>query len=288
MNFHEHPSILFLNGWFDKTKQSWESKRFMKLLAGVLVITYLVVIILIELKHYGYIHLELIPQNHFKSIELAFTLLLFFEVISLVFSLVQSISKSMEVQIQIMSIILLRDAFKLFGEFPENYTWPLIQDKVIFMFIDAFGALLIFIIIIMIQRLDKHQPIFKSLDEKLSFVSIKKIISLILLVVFVVMIGLDLADFFIQKDTFDFFHIFFTFLIFIDILLVFIALRYSNSYLFLFRNSGYAIATIIMRLSLGMPQPYNMVLSVLAAIFVLSLVAAYNRVPVSSNREELY
>jgi hypothetical protein len=264
---------------FDRIEKKWESNSFLKILASLLVVVYILAIVLIVLKHNRLITWSFIPDNHFKAIELAFTFLLFFEVISLVFSLVKSVSVSMEAQLQILSLILLRDAFKLFGEFPETYAWTVIHHKVLFMFVDAFGALVIFIIIILIRRIDRHKSICKNLDDQQSFISIKKLIAFVLLLVFAAMILLDVYYFFRQETTFNFFHYFFTILIFNDILLVFISLRYSNHYRILFRNSGFALATIIMRLALETKEPFNVVLGTASALFVLLLVLAYNRIP---------
>ena len=264
---------------FDRIEKKWESDSFLRILAFLLVAVYVLAIVLIVLKHNRLITWNFIPDNHFKAIELAFTFLLFFEVISLVFSLVKSVSVSMEAQLQILSLILLRDAFKLFGEFPETYAWAAIHHKVLFMFVDAFGALVIFSIIIFIRRIDRHKSICKNLDEQQSFINIKKLIAFVLLLVFVAMIVLDVYYFFRQETTFNFFHYFFTILIFNDILLVFISLRYSNHYRILFRNSGFALATIIMRLALETKEPFNVVLGTASALFVLLLVLAYNRIP---------
>ena len=279
MSIAESEFIYRITRVFDRIEKKWDSEPFLKVLAFLLVGAYLLAILLIELKNIGFISWALVPADHFKAIEMAFTFLLFFEVISLVFSLIKSISVSMETQLQILSLILLRNAFKLFGEFPEIYTWHAIQDKVIFMFADAFGALIIFSIIIFIRRIDRHKSICKNIDEQQSFVNIKKIIAFILLITFILLIAFDIYHFFSNKSVFNFFHYFFTILIFNDILLVFIALRYSNSYRILFRNSGYALATIIMRLALELNAPYNDLLGVTAAVFVLLLVIAYNHIP---------
>ena len=279
MSIAESPFVFRLTGWFDRIEKKWESPSFLKMLAFLLVIVYLLAILFIVLRHNQLISWQFIPDNHFKAIELAFTFLLFFEVISLVFSLVKSVSVSMEAQLQILSLILLRDAFKLFGEFPESYAWSVIHQKVLFMFVDAFGALVIFSIIIFIRRIDRHKSICKNLDDQQSFINIKKLIAFVLLFVFMAMILLDVWYFFRQETVFNFFHYFFTILIFNDILLVFISLRYSNHYRILFRNSGFALATIIMRLALETREPYNVALGVGSALFVLLLVIAYNRIP---------
>ena len=279
MSIAESGWVFHLTAIFDRIEKKWESKSFLKVLASLLVTVYLLSVLLIVLKHNHFISWQIIPDNHFKAIELAFTFLLFFEVISLVFSLVKSVSVSMEAQLQILSLILLRNAFKLFGEFPEIYTWNAIQDKVFFMFADAFGALIIFSLIIFIRHADRHKSICKNYEEEQSFINIKKIIAFVLLLTFLTLIIVDVYYFFRQEVVFNFFHYFFTILIFNDILLIFISLRYSNHYRILFRNSGFALATIIMRLALETKAPYNDLLGVLSAIFVLLLVLAYNRIP---------
>ncbi len=279
MSVAESPFAVWLTKLFDRIEEKWDSEPFLKLMAIVLVGSYLLAILFIELKSNGIISWSVIPVDHFKAIELAFTFLLFFEVINLVFSLVKSVSVSMETQLQILSLILLRNAFKLFGEFPDTITWHAIQHKVILMSADAFGALIIFFIIIFIRKIDKHRYISKSIDEQQSFINIKKIIAFILLITFIVLIVTDIYYFFNTNADFNFFHKFFTILIFNDILLVFIALRYCSRYRILFRNSGFALATITMRLSLEIKAPYNDLLGVSSAIFVLLLVMAYNRIP---------
>ncbi|MBN2614110.1 MAG: hypothetical protein JXR71_00320 [Bacteroidales bacterium] len=278
MHYTESKITKIFGNTFDYAEKKWHSHSFARWLASALILTFLLTLVLIELKNAGMIHWEIIPANHFKAIELAFTLLLFFEVISMVFSLVHSVSKSVEIQLQILSLILLRNAFKLFGSFPNDYQISLMQEKIMYMFADAFGALILFGIIILIRRLDKHRGICASVDMQKSFISVKKIIGLILLVVFGVMIVMDVYYFFMEIEPLNFFRIFFTFMIFTDILLVFISLRYSNAYQILFRNSGFALATIIMRLAFEAPAPFNDILGVGAAVFVLCLIVVYNQI----------
>ncbi len=264
---------------FDSIQSRWSSRKFMKMLGTVLVVFYLVSLLMIELQRMGVLGLlfGFIPSNHFKSIELAFTLLLFFEVIELVLSLEKSVSQSMHIQLEILSLILLRSAFKVVGNFPEVITMDAIKEGVIYLFSDAFGALLIFLGVLIIKRFEKSLSICRTEDGLQSFVAIKKILALLLLIIFMVMIVLDVVYFFTGTRTFDFFHSFYTILIFSDVLVVFISLRYSDSYLVLFRNSGFALGTVIIRLALNAAPPFNAVLGVVATIFVLGLVFFYNK-----------
>ncbi len=280
---HKEPYRTILR-FFNSLGRRWESATTYKWLSLLMIVAFLVSLLLILMRKEGFIRWELIPDNPFKTIELSFTLLLFFEVISLVFSLERSVSKSMEVQLEILSLILLRNAFKEFGDFPADFVWNQIQTDVLYMFANAFGALFIFLFIILIRKYEKRLPICKSIDLMKSFIAIKKSLSFLLLLIFIGLIITDAYYFFSGKHTFNFFHKFYTILIFSDIFLVFVSLRYSNSYLVLFRNSGYALATVIIRLALETPTPYNVILGISAALFVLGLVFIYNKVYLSYTR----
>jgi len=264
---------------FDNLSAYWESDKFVKAVGSVLVVVYLVFLLLISLKHVAVLEpfLQMIPDNYFKAIEFAFTLLLFFEVISLVFTIPKSISKSVSIQLEIFSLILLRNAFKIFGDFPDVFSWEIIEHNIYIIFANAFGSLLIFFILVYIKRIEKHLSICKSMVSLLNFVRVKKLISILLLIIFIAMIILDLVFFFLNSEIFDFFHTFYSILIFTDVLIVFISLRYSNNYYVIFRNSGYAIATVLIRIALELPEPYLMLVGVVATLLVLALALVYNK-----------
>jgi hypothetical protein len=276
---YNKPVVLSLITLFDNIEKHWKSRSFMRLLGTLLVLFFLLSLVMIEMQRLGWLgsFFSFIPVNHFKSIEFAFTLLLFFEVVELVLSLEKSVSQSMHIQLEILSLILLRSAFKMVGDFPEVITIDAIKDDVIYIFTDAFGALLIFFGVLLIKRFEKSLSICRTEDGLNSFVAVKKLLALILLMLFVVLITMDVYFFFQDEHTFDFFHAFYTILIFSDVLVVFISLRYSDSYLVLFRNSGFALGTVIIRLALNTNPPYNALLGVLATVFILGLVYLYNK-----------
>jgi hypothetical protein len=60
------------------------------------------------------------------------------------------------------------------------------------------------------------------------------------------------------------------------VLLVLVALCYSSSYHVVFRNSGFAAATVIIRLALTAPRYVNVLLGLGAAVFAVGLSLAYN------------
>ncbi|HEX7488973.1 MAG TPA: hypothetical protein VF341_08705, partial [Anaeromyxobacteraceae bacterium] len=73
-----------------------------------------------------------------------------------------------------------------------------------------------------------------------------------------------------------FFETLYTLLIFADILVVLISTRYSSTYRVVFRNSGVAVSTVLLRLALSAPPYLNAALGASAAAFALGLTVAYN------------
>lgn len=97
------------------------------------------------------------------------------------------------------------------------------------------------------------------------------VIALLLLATFI-FLGIDhgLAALRAESAS-DFFATFYTILVFCDILIVLVSMRYSNSYPVVFRNSGFALATVVLRLALAAPDYYNAILGVGAVLYILGL-----------------
>jgi hypothetical protein len=69
----------------------------------------------------------------------------------------------------------------------------------------------------------------------------------------------------------DFIHAFYTQLILTDILIVLVSQCFHPSAKMMFRNSGYALSTLMIRLALVAPVYYNVLLGASAMIFAISL-----------------
>jgi hypothetical protein len=75
----------------------------------------------------------------------------------------------------------------------------------------------------------------------------------------------------------DFLHGFYTQLILTDILIVLISQCFHPSAKMIFRNSGYALSTLMIRIALIAPVYYNVLLGAAAMVFaiLLTLVGQY-------------
>lgn len=260
---------------FDPLHHLWEHEKMHRKISVLLVLFFLGSLIGIELKRQGLLPDSLgrfVPGNHFYAVQAAFTVVLILEVISLIFTLPCSFSRSVGKQFEILSLILMRNAFKALSQFPEPISFAGNQDAVLHILSDGFGALLIFALLGYYYRVQAlaSEEAMRPLDLY-SFVAAKKGIALILLVVFCYM-GVDSAvlSFNGAKDT-DFLHEFYTILILTDILVVLLSQCFQPCFSAIFRNSGFALSTLIIRIALAAPPFYNVLLGVGAALFAILL-----------------
>lgn len=271
-----------LLGWttatFDALARRWESAHQQRAAGTFIILAYLASLAAIELARQGWLPgwlAGLVPRNHFHAVDVAFTLLLIVEMIGLVLGLAQSVARSLGIQFEIFSLILLRQTFKEFTRFDEPIRWEQVSESIAHMGSDVLGAVGIFALLVVYYRLQRHHPI-TSMEERASFVSAKKAIALLLIVVFLA-IG---ADHFWQwlrgGAVHPFFEVFYTVLIFSDVLIVLISLRYSSTYRVVFRNSGFAATTVILRLALSAPPMTNAALGLFAVVVACGLTLAYN------------
>lgn len=262
---------------YDFLFEHWESARSQRWQANLLAIVFLLALVIIEFSRNGLIPESFhLPTNHFYAVKLAFDLLLTLEVLGLVFNLASSIANAMGKQFEIFSLILLRQSFKEFVNFTEPIEWTQVSVTIQNVLSDALGGLLIFALVSVFYAMQKHRKITENADDLASFVSAKKLLALLLLISFV-FIGFH--DFWTWKktgQTYKFFDVFYTILIFSDVFLVLISLRYNSTYSTVFRNSGFAVATVIIRLALTAPPIWNVALGISAITLSIGLTFIYN------------
>lgn len=264
---------------FDLFESYWYDPRRQRVVGSVLVIAFVGMLVVVELRRRDLLPqmaADYVPRSHFAAVNLAFTLLLLAEVIWLILGLARSVADSVGRQFEILSLILLRESFEEFAFFHEPLTWEEISQAIPQMGAHAIGALLIFVVVGVYYRMQRHLPITGDEEDQSGFVAAKKTIAIALLLVFVA-VGLNNVGVFMLDDVRPhFFDVFFTVLVFSDILIVLISLRYSHTYHVAFRNSGFAVATVFIRLALIAPPPLDVALGIGTAVFALGLTLAYN------------
>ena len=266
---------------FDRLDQYWESQPVAKWISNIVVAFFIMGLILGLLQYLGIVNAGAVLSPFF-AIELAFNVLLIFEVLGLIFVIPRSVADSVGKQFEIISLVLLRDAFKEFGHAMETISWewdfllelmPVISD--------AFGAVLIFFLTGLFYKAQKHTRITKDKEEQRNFISIKKLMSIYLAISFISLGIYDLISAYQSLQFINSLKQFYTLLIFTDVFILLFSLRYSSKYFNLFRYSSFALATIFLRLSLSAPAYFNILLAVIAGLMALGVTAVYNKMLVS-------
>lgn len=264
---------------FDALAHGWHGARLRRALGDVVVVTFVVGLLVIELNRQGWLPADLaarLPRNHFHAVDLAFRLLLLIEVVDLVFCLGESVANSLGKQFEVFSLILLRQSFKELTGFQEPVRWQQVSESIGHMAGDAVGALLLFAAVGLYYRLQQHRPITDDAADRRSFVEAKKLIALVLLVAFAGLAFHQAALAAAGRETYVLFEAFYTVLIFSDILIVLLSLRTASRYKVVFRNSGFAAATVFLRLALTAPPYVNAALGLLAVALACGLSLAYS------------
>ena len=98
-----------INTLFERVRTFWDGHFSKSATAAMILLVYLLSLTVIELGRRGLLPQNLaplIPRSHYAAINIAFTFLLYLELIDLVFGLAKSVSRSVGKQFEIFSLIL--------------------------------------------------------------------------------------------------------------------------------------------------------------------------------------
>ena len=269
----------FLGDFFDRIHHTVEHPTTYRRISSGIFWVFIVALAGVEAKHLGIMPSGLaahIPDSRWEAINLAFTLILILELLNLVFTIAFSLSRALATQFQILGLILLRNAFKELTHLHEPINMALDWQPVLNIGILGASAVAVFICLGLYHRLPQPSVRLES-GIRMRYVLAKKILGLMLLIIFVCA-GIDaLWLFFSTGGNTHFFETIYTVLIFADVALVLIAQCYMHSFLAMFRNAGFVLATLLIRIALGAPPPWDALVGVFAALYAIVLVWAITR-----------
>jgi hypothetical protein len=64
-------------------------------------------------------------------------------------------------------------------------------------------------------------------------------------------------------------------MIFTDVFLLIVSLAYYDRYEHVFRNAGFVISTVLLRVSLSTPKPYDVALALIAMLYGLAILGVF-------------
>jgi hypothetical protein len=230
---------------------------------------------------------EGLDKSPFHAVYTPFSVILFYEVLLLVFALAASHTGEIATQYQIVSLIVVRRVFKDIGGFSELENWLAEPEAVKAVLIDMAGAVLMFLMVTgftFLRHKTPKTPIRRDLQK---FIELKKALAVLLLVVLVALAAINLASWLgvmsglpvilappANVDLF-FFPRFFEFMIFTDVFLLIVSLAYYDRYEYVFRNAGFVISTVLLRVSLETPKPYDLLLALTAMLYGLVVLGVF-------------
>ena len=242
-----------------------------------------------------------LDESPLHAVYTPFSVILFYEVMLLVFALAASHTGEIAMQYQIVSLIVVRRVFKDIGSFSELENWLAEPEAVRAVLLDMGGALLMFMIVTGFTFLRDATPKMTIHRDLQGFIALKKGVALLLLVVLVSLAAINLCSWLgmtgglpgglaakpADVDLF-FFPRFFEFMIFTDVFLLIVSLAYYERYEYVFRNAGFVISTVLLRVSLSTPKPYDLLLALTAMLYgvaVLGVFACYSAMPKRFERQ---
>ena len=255
------------------------------LLAGI---GFLIHLGLIGLKSQGIVLFDALNQDllsdPISAIYTPFSLILIYEVYLLLFYLPRSFTSCVSKQFEIISLIVIRKIFKDIPQMNLAGEWML-SNQNLELIVDLFGFLLLFLLIFLFNKNKMRLPERPTEDPSLlRFISSKKIVSVCLFFVLGIMslstFGKWIMDMINQQSVRNldslFFNQFFTLLILADVVILLISFRYTEQYSKLIRNTGFIIATILIRLSFSAEGFLSMILILTGVSFALLILKIYN------------
>ena len=285
MTYSTQVNRLFLIVFGEKIQKRFEN--IILVLAGLGFLIHLLLIVL-KTNNIGFLSEvnSSLLNDPITAIYTPFSLILIYEVYLLVFYLPRSFTSCVSKQFEIISLIVIRKIFKDIPQMDLQGDWHLSQHNLELM-VDLLGFLLLFLLIYLFNVGKNRSPKKVVNDPKLlNFIISKKVVSLVLLMLLIITSFYSLiswsidtyTDGFVSNVDSVFFNQFFTLLILTDVIILLISFRYTEEYSKLIRNTGFIIATILIRLSFSADGLLNIILILTGVGFALLILQIFNAI----------
>ena len=283
-------SLARLFDWLaEHSKQEWFEKGVVMAATGGFLMHLLLIAAVRNLPDMPQTILAGVDRSPLHAVYTPFSIILFYEVILLVFAIANSHTGEIAKQYQIMSLIIVRRVFKDIGGFEDIDNWLAESEAASLVLLDMVGAVAMFVIVTGFTLIRQRTPkisIERNLD---GFIELKKAVAVLLLFVLVGLAALNFASWLRivpatvigqphppQNLDLFFFPLFFEFMIFSDVFLLIVSLAYYDRYEYVFRNAGFVISTVLLRVSLSTPKPYDLGVALIAMVYGIVVLGVFS------------
>ena len=229
---------------------------------------------------------SLLLTNPISAIYTPFSIILYYEIFLLIFYLPRSFTTSILKQFEIISLIVIR---RIFYDIPKldlgSNNWFENADNLQITY-DLICILILFFLIYLFNYVKSNIDIkkTKNIDK---FIDSKKIISVLLIPVMIVLFIIGLynwysigistnfaSSFYYVNEIF--YNTFFSILIIADVFILLLSFLYTERYSQIMRNTGFIICTILIRLSFSSTGLTNLLLIISSVLFGLLILKIYS------------
>jgi len=245
---------------------------------------------LVLLNNYSIINIgneSLLLTNPISAIYTPFSIILYYEIFLLIFYLPRSFTTSILKQFEIISLIIIR---RIFYDIPklnlDSNDWFQNPDNLQITY-DLISILILFFLIYLfnfVKSKIENKKEIKNIDR---FIDSKKIISVILIPVMIILFIIGLynlysigmssnfaSSFYYVNEVF--YNTFFSILIIADVFILLLSFLYTERYSQIMRNTGFIICTILIRLSFSSSGLTNLLLIISSVLFGLLILKIYS------------
>ena len=245
---------------------------------------------LVLLNNYSIINIgneSLLLTNPISAIYTPFSIILYYEIFLLIFYLPRSFTTSILKQFEIISLIIIR---RIFYDIPklnlDSNDWFQNPDNLQITY-DLISILILFFLIYLFNFVKSKIENRKGIKNIDRFIDSKKIISVILIPVMIILFIIGLYNLFSigQSSNFAssfyyvnevFYNTFFSILIIADVFILLLSFLYTERYSQIMRNTGFIICTILIRLSFSSSGLTNLLLIISSVLFGLLILKIYS------------
>ena len=231
---------------------------------------------------------SLLLTNPISAIYTPFSIILYYEIFLLIFYLPRSFTTSILKQFEIISLIVIR---RIFYDIPkldlETNNWFENADNMQITY-DLICILILFFLIYLFNYVKSNIDNKKGVKNIDKFIDSKKIISIVLIPVMIVLFCFGIYDWYSigMESNFAssfyyvnevFYNTFFSILIIADVFILLLSFLYTERYSQIMRNTGFIICTILIRLSFSSSGLTNLLLIISSVLFGLLILKIYSQ-----------
>ncbi len=217
-------------------------------------------------------------NSPFSALYTPFSILLAYEAYQLIREIPSSFSNAVGKQFEIVTLLVVRDIFKSLSLLEFNDEWTL-DGKLNLLLLECLTFVILFYTSMNYRKFSISLMVGNMEVEDLkTYVKSKRIIAQLLLFTYVVIAVLAFSGWTIgvyngmgDADRKIFFLDFFTVLILADILILLMFYRYSDDFNALARNTGFVLATVILRVAIGAPGVSALVLFMVSGLLGIAI-----------------